>query len=414
MTQLFALLASYLLIPILIRRKVKLSHTLLITAVCLGVLSGIGIDSLKEIFTGLWTNPSSLNTILVVAMVSILGGLMNHYGLLGRIVASLQAITQSKKISMVAIPALIGVLIIPGGAMLSAPFVDSIGQEVGMKPARRAAVNLVFRHLAMFLMPYSTSLLVVGAALPQIDIYKMISLNLAMVVSMLAIGNYLLMRDVPGKKATPGDGRQARLFKLVPELLLYSSPIYICVLINLIFGWPFSLAMVASLGAVFLLSDKRDFLKVCIKSFNGNVVLIVAVVLIMKDIILNMEGLMALLRSLFSLGNGTVTAVAVIFLTSLLIGYATGYSVAALAVTLPMISELGASLPMLHVFAYFAFGSSFVGYFFSPLHLCQAFTLQIMGVTTSELYREYKRYAPLLLIALLTSGILMIAIASRL
>lgn len=397
-----------MLIPILIRKKVKLSYTLLITAAFLSAFSGVGVEAILKILKSLFTSTSSLNTILVVAMVSILGGLMKHYGLLERVVETLQRITGNKKVSIILIPALIGVLIVPGGAMLSAPFVNTIGEELGIIPARRAAINLVFRHVAMFVLPFSTSLLVIGSILPELNIYKIIGLNLVMIAAMLLLGHRLFLKEVKVQTVQKSGHR----LKDLKDLLIYSSPIYICVLINLIFGIPFYVAMLASLAMAYVLSDKKDFLKIGKKSFNGHIVLTVMAVLVMKDVIIHMEDLMGLVNTLFSASGSILTVFAVIFFTSLLIGYITGYSVASLAITLPLISELGASLGMLHIYTYFAFGCAFIGYFFSPLHLCQAFTLQLMGVTTNELYAQYKLYAPLLIGALIVSVAVMLGIVA--
>jgi hypothetical protein len=408
MDQLIVVALSYLLIPFLIRRKIKLSYTLLMTATVLSVFSGIGGRAILGILGSLFTSVSSLNTILVVSMVSMLGGIMKHYGILNLVVEKLQTITGNKKVSIMLIPALIGVLIVPGGAMLSAPFVNTIGEELGIVPARRAAINLVFRHVAMFVLPFSTSLLVIGSILPELDIYRIIGLNLVMVAAMLGIGQLLFMRDVKMEKVR----RAGHQLADVRALLLYSAPIYVCVLINLIFGVPFYVAMVGSLAAAYFLSDKKDFFKVAGRSFNLHIVLTVIAVLVMKDVILHMEDLMGMVNAMFSASGSVVTVFAVIFFTSLLIGYITGYSVASLAITLPLISELGASLGMLHIYTYFAFGCAFIGYFFSPLHLCQAFTLQLMGVTTNELYAQYKLYAPLLIGTLIASVAVMLGIMS--
>lgn len=408
MSQLLVVVVSYMLIPVLIRKKVKLSYTLLITAAFLSAFSGIGGEAILRILKSLFTSTSSLNTILVVAMVSILGGLMKHYGLLERVVETLQRITGNKKVSIILIPALIGVLIVPGGAMLSAPFVNTIGEELGIIPARRAAINLVFRHAAMFVLPFSTSLLVIGSILPELNIYKIIGLNLVMIAVMLLLGHKLFLKEVKVQTVEKSGHR----LKDLKDLIIYSSPIYICVLINLIFGVPFYAAMLASLVMAYMLSNKKDFLKIGKKSFNGHIVLTVMAVLVMKDVIIHMEDLMGLVNTLFSASGSILTVFAVIFFTSLLIGYITGYSVASLAITLPLISELGASLGMLHIYTYFAFGCAFIGYFFSPLHLCQAFTLQLMGVTTNELYAQYKLYAPLLIGALILSVTAMLGIAA--
>lgn len=410
MYQLLIVLLSYLLIPLLIRKKVKLSYALLITAGFLSLMSGFGPAELLRLALGLFTSQASINTILVVAMVSILGGLMKHYDMLQKIVDTILILTKSKKRSIVVIPALIGVLVIPGGAMLSAPFVNNLGQEMGLMPARRAAVNLIFRHVAMFILPFSTSLLVVVSILPALDIYKIIGLNLVMIAAMLILGQQLFLRDLAPSAVEEKSGRLAG----IKDLLLYSSPIYLSVLINLIFGVPFYIAMLGSLVAVYLISDRKDFFKVAAASFNGHVVLTVIAVLMMKEVIMHLDALMAMVHQLFSASDSVWTVLAVIFFTSVLIGYITGYSVAALAVTLPLISELAAPLSTMYVYAYFAFGSAFLGYFFSPLHLCQAFTLQLMGVTTNEIYREYRLYAPLTVLALLGSAAAMLGLAGLL
>ena len=83
-------------------------------------------------------------------------------------------------------------------------------------------------------------------------------------------------------------------------------------------------------------------------------------------------------------------------------GYITGNQTAALAIILPMISHLHLD-NMLYIYTYFAYGSTFMGYFFSPIHLCQAFTLEHMGVSTEELYKEYRLYMPTLLFILIIS-----------
>jgi len=59
MKQLIVVILSYLLIPILIRRKIKLSYTLLITAGLLSAFSGIGWEAILGILGSLFTSASS-------------------------------------------------------------------------------------------------------------------------------------------------------------------------------------------------------------------------------------------------------------------------------------------------------------------------------------------------------------------
>lgn len=166
MTQLFIVFIVFLMIPLLSRFKIKLSYILLIACCILALLSGMGSEAAWNSLTNTFTNFSSLNTILSVMMVSILGGLMKDYKILDKIVESIYKILRNKKIILMVLPALMGVLIVPGGALLSAPFIYEMGEEMKIPASRRAAINLVFRHIAMFILPFSTGLLVISAALP--------------------------------------------------------------------------------------------------------------------------------------------------------------------------------------------------------------------------------------------------------
>lgn len=406
MNQIIVVVLSFLLIPLLIRLKFSLSITLLISAVVLGIISGIGFVALSESVVGIFINSQSRSTILVVMMVSILGGLMKHYGILNKIVDYMQSVIFNKKYIVMIIPALIGVLIIPGGAILSAPFVNDIGKEMKLIPARRAAINLVFRHIAMFVMPYSTSILIIPAVLPDINIALLILLNSFFVICMLIIAYFLYLADVKIEPSPPKEN----IIKNLVGIAIYTSPIYACVIITVVTGLPFYLTMLLSIGIVYILGNKKDFLKNAVKSINWNIVGTVIVVLLMQEIILKMDDLLAVFNNMFYASNSMITILSVFLFSSLFFGFVTGYQAASLAIILPLISQLDVSIWMLHIYTYFAFCSTFIGYFFSPLHLCQAFTVQLMGVPTSDLYKQYPIFALALTFILVGSAFVLKAI----
>ena len=399
MTQIFAVFISFLLIPILNKTKIKLSYILLITSGILAVISGIGIEAARESVLNVFIESSSRNTILTIMMVSILGGLMKHYKILEKIVETIMLLIRNKKSILMIIPSLIGVLIIPGGALLSAPFINDIGEEMNIPSRKRAAINLVFRHVAMFILPYSTGLLVISATIPDISIPRLVMLNLFYVIPMLIIGYFLYIKDIKSENFLSRKNIGGNLYKLA----LYTSPIYICVIINAITGMPFYITMISSVFIVYLLGDKKDFLRITYKSLNWQTVLMVIAVLLMKEIILKMDGLLIIFSTMFNQSNNMISILIIFLISSIFFGYITGNQTAALAIILPMISQLDVSLEMMHIYTYFSFASTFIGYFFSPIHLCQAFTIQLMNVTTTELYKEYKFYAPIMLLLLFVS-----------
>lgn len=402
MAQLISVILVFMIIPLLGRFKINLSYTLLIACSILALISGIGIEASLQSVINTFTDSSSLNTILSIMMVSILGGLMKHYKILDKIVESIYQLIQNRKIILMVLPALVGVLIIPGGALLSAPFINEIGDEMKIPASRRAAINLVFRHIAMFIMPYSTGLLVISAALPQINISKLILLNLFYVIPMILVGYFLYIKNIKYDNS-----KEKPTYKSLYNLLLYSSPIYVCVIINAITGLPFYITLIFSVIIVYYLCDKNQFISILIKSINYHTVLMIIAILIMKELILNMNELLLLFSSMFNAGSSMFSILFIFLISSVFFGIVTGNQTAALAIILPMISQLKVPLDMIYVYTYFSFACTFVGYFFSPIHLCQAFTIQYMKVTTMELYKEYMLYVPISLIILFGSVYLM-------
>ena len=409
MGQLIATIISFMLIPILIKRKVKLSRALLSTTLILGILSGVGIQTLGEIILGIFTNPYSRDTILTVLIIGILGGLMKHYKILDQMVDTMFKIIRNKKVILMMIPALIGILIIPGGAILSAPFIYNIGEELKIPKPRRAAINLIFRHIAMLLLPFSSTLLFVHSSLPELNIYKVIMFNLIFIGGALPMAYFLYLKDIKIESHSKVEDMGKNILRLV----VLSSPIYMPVIINLVTDISFYLTMIVSIVIVYLLGDKKNFLRVGKESLNWDTVITVASVLIMKDIILNMGGMLSMVDQLFLVINNHILILFILMLVSMFFGVITGYSTTGLAVTLPIVSMMNLPIDRLYVYVYFLIGSAFIGYYFSPLHLCQAFTTQEMGVSTGELYKEYKIYAIFLVLLLMGTTLGLLAITLK-
>lgn len=399
MYQLFAVIISFSIIPILIKKKVKLSFTLLITAGVLGALSSLGFKNIWDSVLDVFLKSASRTTVLTVLMVSILGGLMGHYKILGKIVSTLEKIIRNKKNILMIIPALIGFLTVPGGALLSAPFINNLGKELKLLPERRAAINLVFRHVAMFIMPYSTGILIVSSSFPEIKVMKIIALNFVFISLLMLVGYFLFIKDI---KVEITSGRED-VFKNLMKLIALTSPIYIPVIINLVTGLPFYITLLFSILIVYFLSNKDNYIKNLIKSISWHTVLTVVAILIVKEIILRMDSLLALFTNIFNSNESILSTLLIFLLISLFFGFITGNQGAALAVILPMLVQLNLSGNELYIYIYFVYGAAFVGYFFSPLHLCQAFTVQLMGAKTGDLYKEYWKYAVLMFLILIST-----------
>lgn len=397
MYQLITVIICFSIIPILIRKKVKLSYTLLIVAGVLALFSGIGFESATSSIFNVFTHESSRSTILTVFMISVLGGLMGHYKILEEIVESLEKVIKNKKNILMIIPAFIGLLVIPGGALLSAPFINNLGEELGIRPPKRAAINLIFRHIAMFVMPFSTGLLIVASSFPDLNIARLLLYNILFVSLIVLTGYFLFIRGIK----VDNQSERKSLGKNLLKLGILTSPIYIPVILSLSTGLPFYITLILSLIIVYFLGNKKNYISVLLKSISWHTILTMIAILIIKEIILNMDGLLNIFLTLFNNSNNILYTLLIFFLTALFFGFITGNQGASLAIILPMISQLSITNNMLYIYIYFAYVSAFMGYYFSPLHLCQAFTVELMGVNTVDLYKEYKYYAPIMFVILI-------------
>jgi len=406
MTQLIVTLASFALIPILIKKKFKLSYAILAVTLSISIFSGLGILTLGETALGVVLDRYSRDTILTVTMVGILGSLMKHYGILQRIVDAMLSLITSKKVILMVLPSLIGIMSVPGGAVLSAPFINTIGDELQITPPRRAAINLIFRHISMFLFPFTTTMMFIKAAIPELNVYKVIGLGLPFVAGTVLIGYMLFMRG----KGNGEEGDRDVSLRGIGRLVVVSSPIYVSVVINVVTGLPFFISMLGSILIVYLLGDRKDFLYKAYNSINYNTIILVTSILILKDIILQMDDMLQMINKMLMGVEGGLGVMVIFTLVSFFFGYITGYPTSSLAITLPLLSMMDLGSNALHIYTFFLVAVSFVGYYYSPLHLCQVLTIGEMKVTTGDLYKEYLPYFALqmLLIFATTLGLMAI------
>ena len=153
---------------------------------------------------------------------------LKQYGFLDRIVAALETLIPSKKAILMVLPAVMGILTVPGGAYLSAPFVDKIGDDLELSAPRKVVVNLSFRHVALFIMPFTTNMLFIPTVVPEINIYHLIALNVGFILCMHTAAYFIYLHRAKSVRVQTGGSKK----KAVLDLLLYLSPIYLVVFFN--------------------------------------------------------------------------------------------------------------------------------------------------------------------------------------
>ena len=164
-------------IILLIRVKVALSLTLLISAGVLGFLfgltpAGVGRSILKALL-----DPENLKLVASLQLILLFSAIMKEDGAMTRAISALRQIFRDARVTVAIIPAIIGLVPIMGGAMLSAPLVSEAADELKLSPERRTFLNFWFRHVWEYTLPTFPTLFltasIVGLSIPEISLVNL-------------------------------------------------------------------------------------------------------------------------------------------------------------------------------------------------------------------------------------------------
>ena len=391
--QFLAIAVAFSLMPFWTKKKLGFGPMLLLTGLILSLIAGLAPMGIADNFIKVFTTAATLKTIIVVLIVGMLGALMKHYGILDKVVESLKQLISSQKTIITVLPAVIGMLSVPGGAALSIPFVDKIGEDMKMPPEVRGVVNLSFRHIAMFLLPTSTTVIMVTTIIPDVNLYGLIGMNLGFVVLMQLTSYFLYVHKYPDVKSKTGSNKG----KAFGNLMIYLSPIYMPVVFNGVFGLEMYLSVALSLVIILLLwgrKDVKDCVKVAYKGISTSTLTMLIGVYFVQNTVKSLDEVMNGVATLFNNASG-FSVLLVIAAAAVLFGLTTGLSMVPLGIILPLVNNLPLSANAKLIYCSFIFVWSFIGYFFSPLHMCQLLTVKHVGCGNGPVYKEYSKLIPM-------------------
>lgn len=165
MIALLKLFLIFIGIVLLLSRKWDLGPVLLLASLAASILFAY---PLLSVVRDVWLTAVDLLTLqlaLAVVLIMTLSELLRQTGGLEAMVEGLQALVPNGRIVIAALPALVGLLPMVGGAMFSAPLVDAVGERLGVDGTRKTFVNYWFRHLWEPVFPFYPSVLLAAAIL---------------------------------------------------------------------------------------------------------------------------------------------------------------------------------------------------------------------------------------------------------
>jgi len=361
---------------------------MIVGALALGGLT-LSPTELGGAFLSVWMSPSVLLLALAMTLIPLIGGALIASGRMEDLLAGLP---RGRRAVYALAPAILGMLPMPGGALLSSPLVERAG---GSPPEVRAAANVWFRHTLHPIYPLSPAL-ITGAALAGLDVWGILPYQVPTVI-LLVIGGYLaLLRAVSGRMdLTAARSRWGGALALG---ILLAAPFLDLVLkrmaplpmpeIATVVGIAVSLTLALAGRA-----PRPFFLSLLRRERPWRFGLIVIGVftylaVFQRSTLPTRIAALSLPPAALCVGVGW------------LFGFATGRQQAAVSLVIPIyIGSYGAMAPWAFATTYLA---SYLGYLLSPLHPCLTVSAEYAGVPLGSVWRRL--LVPSLLALLITAA----------
>lgn len=409
---LIKILVIFLAVVFASARRIHLGLAAALGGLVIALWSGLGLQDsmlafLKEAF-----NPDTIFLLILMSFIMAFSSAMKKSGIMDKLASSLQLVSPSPKLALALAPLLIGTLPMPGGAVLSAPLVDSMDKERNRSPDTLSAANYWFRHILELSWPLYPAF-ILTSSLSGIKAGRLIMLNLYAPILLFLLGLLFILPSGPAKdrqKSQKDASWQAAFRKHAGSLLEGITPLAVVIILYAILDmvWRFVSPALKLSGAASILLGRYgpiysglalgSFL--VLKSKNGkgafkNSINMATWRLI--GVILGIRIFSALLGAagvaeqaadeLYRTGIPAILAVAVLpFVAGMVTGVGFGY----VGLAFPIIIGLASGITSLSFEALIVFSGAFgyAGMMLSPLHVCMVVSAEHFKVGLASIMKR--------------------------
>ena len=382
---LFKVFIVFGLVLCLNRFRLQLSLSLLIGALVLGLWMGMAPLQWLQAALSSITAFRTVSLVLIVGLILVLSRIMQGAGQMQRLVDRFTQLTRDPRTVGSVMTAMIGLLPMPGGALFSAPLVESslLGQKVSGE--QKTLLNYWFRHVWEYWWPlYPGVVLAVALLKVETWLYMMFMAPLTL-ISVLA--GVLFNLKPMGKVEVNGTG--SRSWFAFKDFIWEMMPILVVILVIALTGavtaalaW-FGIRVKIS-GAVSILPGLlAAIIWVCtvnrVPRMKIQSVFLDRTMLPLLFLVLGImvfQGTLTESQAVFKIRDELtsyhVPLILVIALMPFLSGFITGLAVGFVGLSFPLVIPMFPANPVwdFMVCAALAYTFGYMGMMLSPIHLC--------------------------------------------
>jgi len=400
-------LGAFALILLLARVRVPLSAAIFIGAAVLAVVVGnCGVAGVAGLFWWGTIEPKTVSLMIIVAMLLTLSETMRTAGQLERIVGLARRCLRRPAVSMAAMPVLIGLIPMPGGALFSASMVESAAGEVEVGGSRLSAINYWYRHIWEYWWPlYPAVLLATEQA--KIEIGPFAALMGPLTVVMAIAGLWIFRNSHPDLHVSaprPGKGILRELLRATSSVWLIVV-VYVIVKIPVVLVFrgpkdpvsaaacrylPVSVGLLVSIVWTYRLNRLGwgDLLEVLKGKTVYNMVVLVVAVMVLRYVIAEAGAARRIAGELQHYNVPVLFVLAILpFIAGLVTGLGVGFVGASFPIVLPLVRETIPDYGSMAPYIMLAYAAGHMGMMMSPMHLCHVVSNRYFKTGFAPVYR---------------------------
>lgn len=386
------LIAVFVFIVIALRLKISVGVTLFLAGVITALMYNLKFLVLLEGYWELIKSWRFISLTLVIVLITILGALLKELKFLDKLTEACGNLHGGNRTAVSILPGLVGLMPMPGGALLSAPLVDNVLSDKKYSPEFKTVANYWFRHIVEFFWPVYPGL-ILSAAITGVPLYRISMLQFPLTVVMITLGIIFFSRKIDFI-----NGKVGGTFLALKGIASTIWPIVLAIIIYGLFKIPLAFAvLIAMLLLIAIVRPKKESVFIALK--QGLTFKLVFLVFG----ILSFQTVLQLTGAINSITKLTVDyklpAELVIFLVCFTSGLLTGMVAAFVGLSYSLLAGYlyQPQINISHIFL--AYLSGYIGMILSPTHLCLILTNEYFK---SDLIKVYKKMLfPVMLLALI-------------
>jgi len=361
-----------------------------VATLALALWCGHSAPAMAEIAWRRFFSIRTLSLTVIVFEVIWLSSQMSATGVMGDLVNAVRA-RVSRRGAVAVLPAVIGLLPMPGGALFSAPLVDSVDTDDSMSAGLKTQANHWFRHIWEYWWPLYPGVLL-AMELTGLDVWQFMLLGVPLSLCAVAAGYVFLLRRIPAedRQAVPEHAEASgRMLPLVLPIIvvIVGYAVVRLAYAGVMLAWPDAPGMnryipmaVGLVAAMLVLQRQRPLGRtgwrgILLSNRALNMAAIVAMVSVYGAFIEaplpGGESLVAQMRG--DMAEWGIPFIAIVMLLPLVSGLATGLAIGFVGASFPIVISLLGEAPPMDVLlstTVLAYGFGFAGMLLSPVHVC--------------------------------------------